>query len=238
LNNYYQDTLRKIEDNKYLISMIQVDEILRFGYEAGLNKNSKVLDLCCGYGTVLKVWNQAFGITGIGVDLNNDFLETGRKRIKQSEAEDKIKLICDDVLKYTDVNKYDVVICSETFGSIKQTLALGEKFLKQEGILAYNKVYSKIPNPPRELLDFEGEVLPLSELNRIFKELGYYLISMSSDTDAMWEHYAINWNNAFDNLKKNPNDENLKLWYDKWHNIYFNFRRPYEGQALFGLVKL
>lgn len=54
--NSYKDYIKTLEDNAYLISMVPVEELLRFGYEIGLNQNSKVLDLCCGYGTVLKVY--------------------------------------------------------------------------------------------------------------------------------------------------------------------------------------
>lgn len=49
----YTETLKKIEDENYLIGMNSVEDILRFGYSLGLNESSKVLDLCCGYGTLL-----------------------------------------------------------------------------------------------------------------------------------------------------------------------------------------
>ena len=115
---------------------------------------------------------------------------------------------------------------------------MGEKFLKDGGILGYIGTYSKIPNPPKELMDFEGELLQLSELNKIFRELGYCLISMAGDTNAMWEHYAVNWHggakNAVEALRKDINDD----WVNKWERMYFDYRRPYQGQALFGLEKL
>ena len=60
--NHYSHYVSMLEDNAHLISMVPVEELLRFGYELGLNENMKVLDLCCGYGTVLKVWSEAFGI--------------------------------------------------------------------------------------------------------------------------------------------------------------------------------
>lgn len=71
----YKDKLKYIEDNQYLISMVSVDELLRIGYELGLDKNSRVLDLCCGYGTVLKVWNETFGISGTGDVLFAEIIE-------------------------------------------------------------------------------------------------------------------------------------------------------------------
>jgi cyclopropane fatty-acyl-phospholipid synthase-like methyltransferase len=239
----YQNIVKKCEDSAYLISMVSVDELIRFGYSIGLNKSSKVLDLCCGYGTVLKIWSEAFGVTGVGVDHSDNFLSKGRERIVQAGV-DKIDLILGDVTVYTDTKKYDVVICSETIGSIANTLALGEKFLKDRGILAYQKLYSKVQKPPQELVDFDNEVLPLSELYKEFKKLGYYITNMASDCDSSWEHYVLTWSGKRDieELRKNPYDVkyNLKIedWIDKWFLMYFDYRRQYEGQALFGLERL
>ena len=249
ITNSYAMELKKIEDNKHLIGMVSVDDILRFGYEAGLNENSRVLDLTYGYGTILKVWSEAFGISGVVVEGHPDFAAKGRERLKEAGVDDKIKIVCDDKLKYVDTEKYDLVICTldqaplnKSFEFIKNTFSLGEKFLKTGGMLAYIGTYSKIPNPPQELMDFEGELLLLSELNNIFRELGYYLICMAGDTDAMWEHYAVNFHGGAkgdaDKMRKNPDDEEHKNWIDKWYRMYFDYRRPYQGQALFGLEKL
>ena len=244
-NNYAME-LKKIDDNKHIIGMVSVDEILRFGYEAGLNENSRVLDLTYGYGTILKVWSEAFGISGVVVEGHPDFAAKGRERLKEAGVDDKIKIICGDRFNYVDAEKYDLVICAhgssvpsgKSSECIKNTFSLGEKFLKDGGILAYIGTYSKIPNPPQELMDFEGELLILSELNNIFRGLGYCLISMAGDTNTMWEHYAVNWHGgakrAVEALRKDINDD----WVNKWERMYFDYRRPYQGQALFGLEKL
>ena len=236
--NHYSHYVSMLEDNAHLISMVPVEELLRFGYELGLNENMKVLDLCCGYGTVLKVWSEAFGIEGVGIDLVEEFVSIGRERLKKSNI-DKVTLIKGDVTAYQDTCKYDVVICSETIESIANTLSMGEKFLKPGGVLCYQKLYSKVMNPPQELIDFDEEVLPLFELNRVFNQLGYGMTAMASDTTGMWEHYVVNWSGKRDllRLKQEPDNEQLKTWVAKWYNMYFDYRRPYEGQALFGLQR-
>ena len=236
--NHYSHYVSMLEDNAHLISMVPVEELLRFGYELGLNENMKVLDLCCGYGTVLKVWSEAFGIEGVGIDLVEEFVSIGRERLKKSNI-DKVTLIKGDVTAYQDTCKYDVVICSETIENIANTLSLGEKFLKPGGVLCYQKLYSKVMNPPQELIDFDEEVLPLSELNRVFNQLGYGMTAMASDTTGMWEHYVVNWSGKRDllRLKQEPDNEQLKNWVTTWYNMYFDYRRQYEGQALFGLQR-
>ncbi len=237
--NVWEEYLSILEDNAHLISMVSVEELMRFGYEIGLKSGDTVLDLCCGYGTLLKVWNRAFHICGTGVDMNEEFLAVGRDRLQKNEIRD-ITLVCGDVTTYQDNKKYDVVICSETISSIPETLLLGEKFLKAGGVLGYQKLYSKVDNPPQELVDFDEEVLTLFELNAIFNQQGFQMISMASDNTGMWERYVLNWSGKRDllQLSQNENDENLRAWIQKWYNMYFKYRRQYEGQALFGLQRI
>lgn len=236
--NIYENIIEEIENNQFLISMVPIDEILRLGYELGLNQNSRVLDLCCGYGTVLKVWSEVFGISGTGVDIFNDFIHKGKKRLKSSNV-DSINLIHKDVTKYKDDTKYDIVICSETIESIENTFQLGEKFLKKGGTLLYQKVFSTVEDVPKELNEFDGGVYPLTELNKIFNDLGYYITNFATGTENDWNRYYT-WSvrRDIDKLRKNPNNYELKERINYWNYMHFKYRMPYENQAMFGLQKL
>jgi hypothetical protein len=66
------------------------------------------------------------------------------------------------------------------------------------------------------------------------------MISMASDNMGMWERYVLNWSGKRDllQLSQNENDKNLRSWVQKWYNMYFKYRRQYEGQALFGLQRI
>lgn len=236
--NAYKNRINEIEDNQYLISMVPVEEILRLGYELNLNDNSNVLDLCCGYGTVLKIWSEAFGISGIGVDICNDFIHTGKKRLKEHNI-DNIKLVLKDVNKYKDDTKYDVVICSETIDSIENTFQLGEKFLKKDGTLLYQKVFATVENVPKELDEFDGGVYPLTKLNKIFNDLGYYITHFATGTENDWKRY-FTWSARRDieKLHRKPNNQELRERVDYWNYMHFKYRMPYENQAMFGLQNL
>ena len=230
--NVYQNMRRVMEDSSHLISMVPVEELLRFGYEIGLKPGMKVLDLCCGYGTVLKIWRESFDIYGVGVDREKSFLDIGTERLEK-QGIDNLLLVHEDVTKYQDETQYDVVICSETIDSIEKTFLLGKQFLKPGGILCYQKLYAKVSEPPQELLDFDGEVLPLSALNRYFNDLGWYMTAMASDTLGMWEHYVVNWCG-----KRLWEDSADPAWIKTWYDMYFDYRRQYEGQAMFGLREI
>jgi len=234
----YKTIIKKCEESHYLTSIISIEEIVRFGHSIGLNQASTVLDLCCGYGEVLKIWKEAFGISGTGLDLCHDYIAEGRRRLQEAGI-DTVNLIEGTVFNYNDIEKYDVVICSETYDSIERTLLLGEKFLKPRGILAYQKVYSKIQKPPTELSDIGGEVLSIQELNHIFMKLGYYITHMVSDSNADRERY-ITWSARRDlaALRNTPKDSESKEWLHKWYQMHFDNRRWYHGQALFGLERI
>lgn len=108
------------------------------------------------------------------------------------------------------------------------------------GTLCYQKLYSKAEIPPQELVDFDVEVLPLSELNNIFNQFGFQITSMASDSTGKWEQYVLNWSGKKDLIKlsQNKEDEDLKNWIKLWYDMYFKYRRPYEGQAMFGLQQI
>lgn len=234
----YTETLKKIENENYLIGMNSVEDILRFGYSLGLNESSKVLDLCCGYGTLLKIWSEEFGATGRGVDRFENFVDVGKQRLRDS-GKRRIELICDDVTLYRDEEKYDVVICSETIDSIESTIQLGEKFLKPGGILVFHKLYAKTKPVPQELLDFDGDIHSLAELYHIFDGFGYCISHMATGNNASFERYIMfEERRNIERMKRNPDDESAKQWAKEWNRMYFEYRRYYEEQALFGLTKV
>ena len=139
----YNDYLHICDESKYLISMTTPERIVNLGLRLGFCSETKVLDLCCGYGEMLKIWNDVFDIQGVGVDICNEFIEIGKKRQRDI---DKIELICANVLDYEDNVKYDVVCCTEFFGDIqdiKGTISLLEKHSKPNSKLIFGRLYSK-----------------------------------------------------------------------------------------------
>lgn len=227
------------DTNRHLISMTTPDRLIQLGLNLGFCEDTGILDLCCGYGEMLRLWNDVFGIRGTGVDICPAFIERGRQRQQNPE---RVKLLCADALHYADDEKYDVVCCTEFFGDIKDiagTIAFLEKYAKPNGKLIFGRLFSKTDCPPKPLTDFDGEIETLSAIHEKIRTCGYYMTAMASDTDAQWENYVF-WSAARDieRLRKNPEDTKTKAWLEKWYDIYFRYRRPFEGWALFGIEKL
>lgn len=234
----YTETLKKIEDESYLIGMISVEDILRFGHSLQLNENSKALDLCCGYGTLLKIWSEEFGASGRGVDRHQPFLDAGKKRL-QAANNHRVELVCADVTSYRDMEKYDVVLCSETIESVEYTLRLGEKFLKPGGVIVFHKLFATEEDLPRELAEFDGELYTLPKLCRLFEAQGYSISHLVTGSNTSFEGYIMReQRKTLQRIRQNPEDQEARQWAQKWNRMYFDYRRRFEQQALIGLTPL
>ena len=186
----------------------------------------------------MKVWNEAFGITGVGVDICKEFIYLGKRRLKNCNVSG-IELIHKDVTRYSDKTKYDIVICSETIDTIENTFQLGEKFLKKDGILFYQRVFSNVQDVPKELDEFDCGVYSLTKLNKIFNDLGYFITHFATGTENDWNrYYTRSVRRDVAKLCKNPKNEQLKQRIDYWNYMQFKYRMPYENQALFGLKNI
>jgi SAM-dependent methyltransferase len=234
----YKAIINDIESSQHLISMTPIEKVVEIGYTAGMSSNSSVLDICCGYGEMLKIWNEAFDIKGTGVDISKEFINEGEKRLKEAEIKD-ISLICADVLNWVTDKKYDFAsLCGEEFGGIESTIHLLEKYIKPDGKLIIGTRYSRVDNPPAELIEFEGETLSLKNIYNIFYVNGYFITSMSTDTQNEWERYIM-WSarRHLDAYKSNPDNPSRFKWCQKWYETYFGFRRDYEGYGTFVIEK-
>ena len=145
--------------------MTTPDRLIQLGLNLGFCEDTGILDLCCGYGEMLRLWNDVFGIRGTGVDICPAFIERGRQRQQNPE---RVKLLCADALHYADDEKYDVVCCTEFFGDIKDiagTIAFLEKYAKPNGKLIFGRLFSKTDCPPKPLTDFDGEIETLAAIH-------------------------------------------------------------------------
>lgn len=229
--------LRQYEASSYIINMTPYDGLLRTGIALGLSETTTVLDLCCGYGEMLKVWCETFGCSGTGVDLCHEFVQTGNARLEAAGIA-SVNLIEGDARQYTSANKHEVVCCTETLGSISETLALMQTHAQPGGKLVFCHVYSKVPHPPQELIDYEGPMPTLDELYTTFRHLGFYVTSLVSETTAEWDRY-ISWSARRDvaRLRQSGDEAGAAERIDRWWHMYFAYRRPYEGQAMFVLER-
>lgn len=234
--------LKYFDENKYLISMTSADKLIEAGIVLGLNEESNVLDLCCGYGEMLKLWAEKFGINGTGIDLCSEYINIGKHRLIDKQLHKNITLTVEDVQSYVSDEKFDVAcLCGvgDLFGGISGHISMLEKFIKPTGKIVIAECFLNISPAPSELIDFEGKLYTLDELYKIFSARGWYISYVSTGTDADWERY-ISWDaqRTLERIRKNPDSQKDRNWINKWYNMYFKYRRKHEGWGFFVLERI
>ena len=230
------------DENKYLISMTQADKIIEAGTVLGLNDKCSVLDLCCGYGEMLKLWAENFNIKGVGVDRCTEYINTGNRHLHDAQLNNNITLIAEEVQTYITDEKFDIAcLCGvgDLFGGIDGHISMLERFIKPTGKLVIAECFLNKESAPKELREFEGELYTLYELYRLFSERGWYVSWLSTGTNADWERY-ISWEarRTIEKIRKSPDDKRMLEWLDKWYHMYFKYRREYEGWGFFVLERI
>lgn len=241
---FINEIIEKIDNSNHLISMTPVEKIIELGYVLGLNENKKVLDLCCGYGEMLKILCQAYKIHGKGIDISKEFIDKGNERIKLSGISDKIKLECNDK-KNCQENGYDVVFMTEPylFDDIENAIIELEKYVNKNGIIIIGTLIVSDENIPQELIDFDGDNLH-TELSvyETFLKNNYAISYNGRSTQGEWDKY-FTWSSCrivkdYENGKTTEEKEQKMEWLKKWYRMYLKYRIKYEKWCLFAIKKI
>ncbi len=65
-----------------LVNPTTPEKVVKIGKVLGLNKSSRVIDFGSGYGEVLALWAEEFGISGIGIEIRDYACQRARKKMK------------------------------------------------------------------------------------------------------------------------------------------------------------
>ena len=76
-----------------------------------MNENSRVLEFGCGFGEILRIWTQACGITGKGIEFRDYAVKRALKKMSENNLNGKIEIIHADGKNYEDKEKYDFLAC-------------------------------------------------------------------------------------------------------------------------------
>jgi cyclopropane fatty-acyl-phospholipid synthase-like methyltransferase len=241
---YINDIIEEINDSKYLISMTPIEKIIELGHTLEFNERTRVLDLCCGYGTMLKILCQTFNISGKGIDLSKEFIDLGKNRLIQTGVSDKIILECNDIMNCCE-NNYDAVILTEPYilGTIEEAIKKLEEFIKPNGKIIIGTIIVSDKNIPQELIDFEGDNLHTEDdLYEIFLNNNYTISYIGRSTQGEWDRY-FTWSSRriVADIQNAKNDEEYKKhkdWLKKWYRVYSKYRIKYEKWCLFAIEKI
>ena len=229
------------EDYMELINPFNPEKMIKIGKFLELGKDQKIIAFGCGFGEVMALWAESFGIEAVGIDIRDYACERARKKFEAKGLQDRLKVECMDGSKYQFIKgSYDVAACiGATFiwGGYRETINGMRDAIHENGKLVIGEPYI-IKEPVPE--EYRKKIEPIHnelELVRIAREEGYdihYMIRASHDD---WDRYeASNWFSLSKWLERNPDHPDFKQVVDWYHEIqddYLQFGREYLGWAVY-----
>ncbi|MBD3777810.1 MAG: class I SAM-dependent methyltransferase [Micrococcales bacterium] len=181
---------------------LTAQQLADWGAGLDLPPGTRVLDLACGSGELLCTWARDHRVTGLGVDLNPDFLAHARARADELGVAGAVRFVEGDASGYVADEPVDVAACvGATWigGGVPGTLDLLRRSIVPGGMLLVGEPYWRtVPANPELLAACQAgaveDFLPLPELLASFGEQGYDVVEMVCATEGSWDRYwASQW---------------------------------------------
>jgi cyclopropane-fatty-acyl-phospholipid synthase len=159
--------------------------------------SKRLLDVGCGWGSMLLHASTTYGVRGVGITLSEPQAELARERLAAAGVADRVEIRVQDYRDLDD-GPYDVI------SSIGMAEHVGEsgyaayarqlhRLLSPGGRLLNHQI-SRRPGPSREGTSFieayvfpDGELLPLATTVGLLEEVGFEV----RDVESLREHYAL-----------------------------------------------
>lgn len=225
-----------------LVNPTSPEKILIVGRVLGLNEGDHVIDFGSGYGEVLALWAQHFGISGIGIDLREKACERARRKMAEGGLADRIQIVCGNAAEYPfEAHAFDAAACigaSFIWNGYRPALRKLKEAIKPNGKVAIGEPYWRTTAVPPEYSRNET-VHTEYELLRIAREEGFdfeYVVRAGHDD---WDHYeAGNWRGLVRWIDENPDHPERQQVIEHLHQSqdeYTRYAREYFGWAIYVL---
>jgi len=227
-----------------LINPISPEKILTIGRVLGLNQDSRVIEFGSGYGEILALWAENYGISAVGVDIREHACQRAEKKMKDKGITDRIEIVRRKGAEYEfEKHAYDVAACiGATFiwQGYRSTIIAMRDAIRTAGKLVIGEPYWLTENVPLEYAKEEPGVYTEYELLKIAREEGFdfeYVVRASLDD---WDNYeSRNWYGLIRWIRDNPDHPDRREVIDHLHksqNEYVRFSRQYMGWAVYVLT--
>lgn len=235
--DFYNLSERYIE----LINPMTPEKIIKLGKLLRLKEASRIIEFGSGYGEILALWTENFGISGIGIDIREHVCNRAKQKIQKKGLEDRIEIVCGHGAEYQfEKGAFDVAACigaSFIWEGYRPTIKGMKDAIRENGRLVIGEPYWRSENVPIECKEKEKDVHMEFELLEIAREEGFdfqYIIRSSQDD---WDGYeTCNWYGLMEWIEENPGHPDKQEVIDYLHNLqdeYLKYNREYLGWAIY-----
>ncbi|QQM46267.1 SAM-dependent methyltransferase [Streptomyces liliifuscus] len=194
------------------------DQLMQLGEICRLREGQRQFDLACGKGEMAARWAAHFGISGLGVDNNEEFIADARARAAELGVSERVRFEVADAGRVPAEPVYDVVSCigaSWIAGGVSGMVKTLRPALRPHGLMLLGEPYWKEP-PPEEAYEALGcepdEFTSLVGTMDRFESAGMQLVEMALADEHSWDRYiAAQWWTLSEWLRAHPHDEDAPL---------------------------
>lgn len=227
------------ETGMRLINPTSAEKILEAGRVAGLTPGDRVLDMGTGFGETLALWGEAYGVSGVGVDVRPYACERARARLAAAGLAERMAIVCGDAAAYAITPAaYRVAAClGATFvwGGFQPTLTHLRAALAPGGSLVIGEPYWRHSYVP-PYYGRREQIFTEYELWQQARAAGFDIAAVWHASQAEWDRYeSDNWRGLLRWLADNPAHPDRPAVLAHLHDSqaeYFQFAREYFGWAL------
>lgn len=220
------------EDKDDTLEAAQVRKIRQVGEKIHLKKGDRLLDIGCGWGTLVAELAEHFGADTTGVTISKNQSEFGMDRIKQRKLQDNARVL---TLDYRDIpkqrfDKITVLEMAEHVGirNFQKFLVQCKDMLDDDGIFFLQIVGKRVQTDPQDFtwLAFMSKYifpgadasLPLGYVTNQLEKAGFEIHSVENINI----HYGITINKWYHNWIKNK-EKVVAAYGEWWYRLWYLF---------------
>jgi SAM-dependent methyltransferase len=202
-----------------------------------------VIDFGCGFGEMLALWGEAFGIGGVGIDIRPYACERARSKMAARGLSDRIEIVCEHAASYDFTPEtYEVATCigaSFVWDGFRGAVRHLGQTLRPGGRLVVGEPYWRRALEPPRYAQEQAAVHTETELLQMARAEGYEVAYVLHSSRDEWDRYVSeNWRGLLRWLQEHPEHPERQDVVDHLHESqeeYLRYGREYFGWALYAL---
>lgn len=185
------------DNPEYTLEDAQRDKVDLVCRKLGLRQGDHLLDVGCGWGSLLIHAAREYGVRGVGITLSHEQAELAEKRVASAGLADQVEIRLQDYREVRD-GPYDAISSigmAEHVGAARYSEYAADLFgLLRPGGRLLNHQITRRPGPfdPDERTFIQayvfpdGELLPIGNVVDLLEEAGFEV----RDVESLREHYG------------------------------------------------
>ena len=236
---HFTDFFAIIERDLSIQNPLSPAKLARLVDYCRVRDGSRVLDIGCGKGFLLRTWAQQWAIDGTGLEINPHFLAVAHEQSAAMGVAERVRFVAGPALDFqTEPASYDIVMCigaSFALGGFDEALPWMRRALKGDGVLAIGEVFAnETPYPPEAIAQ---HVYDLPGTVDVLQQHGLDLTGLIAASTEDWDHYeSMHWRAGYEWAADNPHhaDRAELLQHNaQWRKRYLGGGRRYLGWGIF-----